>query len=350
MRRTARALSVAVLAGVALGGPAGDVRAEPGPDPGAESGTGPAGTSSSAPHAATRPPARPEGRAGEETGARPDGRPTAEVSPPTVRPGGSVTVTVFCGPGEGPAPKTIEAMSEAFAEGVADLGRVPGENQASGPVYRGTARIAPAAELGTEPGATTGDRGDARDPRDPGDPGASAGADPHPPGPDGPAGAGPADPVPDGPAHSDVADPVPGGTPRAAPAALSGPVPGAPGPGASVPGAPGPAGTRPAPDSRWTVDGTCPAPPGAEGAEWSATFAVTRGGRPPTAPPDGHRPCPEPHPGGPCDDPGARGVHAGEGGTFTHSVPALAAGGLFIAAALGGAVYRLRPGRPAREE
>ncbi|MEV6739541.1 hypothetical protein AB0N14_22450 [Streptomyces sp. NPDC051104] len=35
------------------------------------------------------------------------------------------------------------------------------------------------------------------------------------------------------------------------------------------------------------------------------------------------------------------GVHAGEGGAFTDSVPALAAGGLLIAGALGAAVHRL---------
>ncbi|MGW2963696.1 hypothetical protein ACWDGI_35295 [Streptomyces sp. NPDC001220] len=36
---------------------------------------------------------------------------------------------------------------------------------------------------------------------------------------------------------------------------------------------------------------------------------------------------------------------AGEGGAFTDSVPALVAGGLLIAAACGGAVYRLAGGR-----
>jgi hypothetical protein len=221
MRRTARALSVAVLAGVALGGPAPVVRADPGANPAAKPGVNPA----------------------------------AEVSPATARPGGSVTVSVSCGPGRGPAPKTVEATSKAFAGGVVELRRVPGEDPA-GPAYRGTARIAPAAE----PGA-------------------------------GPAGVGP--------------------------------------------------------DSAWTVDGTCPAPPGAERRPWSATFTVTHGGAP-TAPPGGHHPCPEPRTE-PCG--GAviqRGVRAGEGGAFTDSVPALAAGGVFIAAALGGAVYRLRRRRPAR--
>jgi hypothetical protein len=212
MRRTARALSVAVLAGVALGGPAAVVRADP----------------------------------------------AAEVGPATVQPGGSVTVSVSCDPGEGPAPETLEATSDAFADGVVELRRVPAnDDDVAGPAYRGTARIAPAAEL-------------------------DAGA----------AGVGP--------------------------------------------------------DSAWTVDGTCPAAPGAEGKPWSATFTVTHGGGASTAPPSS-RPCPESRTK-PCG--GAviqRGVRAGEGGAFTDSVPALAAGGVFIAAALGGAVYRLRRKRPATE-
>ncbi|MEV6957885.1 hypothetical protein AB0M97_01505 [Streptomyces sp. NPDC051207] len=212
MRRTARALSVAVLTGVALGGPTAVVRADP----------------------------------------------AAEVSPATVQPGGSVTVSVSCDPGEGPAPQTLEATSDAFADGVAELRLVPGnDDDVTGSAYRGTARIASAAELDA-----------------------------------GPTGGGP--------------------------------------------------------DSAWTVDGTCPAPPGAEGKQWSATFTVTLGGGASTAPPSS-RPCPEHH-AKPCG--GAviqRGVRAGGGGAFTDSVPALAAGGVFIAAAVGGAVYRLRRKRPARE-
>jgi hypothetical protein len=43
------------------------------------------------------------------------------------------------------------------------------------------------------------------------------------------------------------------------------------------------------------------------------------------------------------------GVRAGEGGAFTDSVPALVAGGLLIAGAFGGAVYRLRRKIPARD-
>ncbi|MEV7684388.1 hypothetical protein ACFW1F_01075 [Streptomyces bungoensis] len=40
------------------------------------------------------------------------------------------------------------------------------------------------------------------------------------------------------------------------------------------------------------------------------------------------------------------GVQAGQGGAFTDSVPALAAGGALIAAACGGAGYRLYGRRP----
>jgi hypothetical protein len=92
-------------------------------------------------------------------------------------------------------------------------------------------------------------------------------------------------------------------------------------------------------DPAWTVDGTCPAPPGGQGRPWSATFSVERGG--------GQPPCQEPR-GESCDGVAAiqRGVRAGEGGTFTDSVPALVAGGVLIAGALGGAVYRLRRRTP----
>jgi hypothetical protein len=44
-----------------------------------------------------------------------------------------------------------------------------------------------------------------------------------------------------------------------------------------------------------------------------------------------------------------RGVHAGAGGSFTDSVPALVAGGLLIAGALGAAGHRLYRDRTAAE-
>ncbi|MYS91630.1 MULTISPECIES: hypothetical protein [Streptomyces] len=219
MRRTRHALSVAVLAGSALTGFAPVVAAEP----------------------------------------------AAEVSPATVEPGGTLTISVSCDPTGGPPPDTIDATSQAFDEGTVPLRKVTGnDDEVSGPAYRGTARIAPADNFEDDPDAL-------------------------------------------------------------------------------------------GEDSAWTVDGTCPAAPGAEGKEWSATFTVAHGGgahhkpsHEPTHEPSG-RPCPdEPH-----DEPrhhstecgGAvvqRGVRAGDGGAFTDSVPALVAGGVLIAGAFGAAVHRLR--------
>ncbi|MCD7436839.1 hypothetical protein K4B79_01245 [Streptomyces lincolnensis] len=108
-------------------------------------------------------------------------------------------------------------------------------------------------------------------------------------------------------------------------------------------------------DSAWTVDGTCPVAPGGQGKQWSATFTVNRGS-------GGHctqtrgsscapaRPCTDPHtdPHDPSCSGAAvqRGVRAGAGGAFTDSVPALVAGGLLIAGALGAAVHRLRRREP----
>ncbi|WP_043672333.1 hypothetical protein [Streptomyces xylophagus] len=92
-------------------------------------------------------------------------------------------------------------------------------------------------------------------------------------------------------------------------------------------------------DSAWTVDGTCPGQAGGQGRPWSATFSVERGA--------GQPPCQEPR-GDSCAGAAVieRGVRAGEGGTFTDSVPALVAGGVLIAGACGGAVYRLRRRTP----
>lgn len=141
MRRTARALSVAVLAGVAVGVAVPVAFADP----------------------------------------------AAEVSPSTVQPGGSVTVSVTCDSTGGTAPATIEATSQAFDEETVPLQLVAGNDAAvSGPAYRGTARIASAQDL--EVGSDVGE------------------------------------------------------------------------------------------DSAWTVDGTCPAAPGGQGKQWSATLTVTHGG------------------------------------------------------------------------
>ncbi|WP_405728384.1 hypothetical protein OG885_08325 [Streptomyces sp. NBC_00028] len=104
-------------------------------------------------------------------------------------------------------------------------------------------------------------------------------------------------------------------------------------------------------DSAWTVDGTCPGAAGAQGKPWSATFDVT-GGSGSSSGGDGRQSCTEPRVEPrvePCPSTSApvqRGVHAGTGGAFTDSVPALVAGGVLIAGALGGAVYRVRRRSP----
>ncbi|MFF7450428.1 MULTISPECIES: hypothetical protein [unclassified Streptomyces] len=106
MRRTARALSVAVLAGLALGVAVPVAFADP----------------------------------------------AAEVSPGSARPGGSVTVSVFCDPDGSAAPPSIEATSQAFDEVAVPLQLVPGnEDDVAGPAYRGTARIASAEDLEAGP-------------------------------------------------------------------------------------------------------------------------------------------------------------------------------------------------------
>ncbi|WP_329332808.1 hypothetical protein OG866_07965 [Streptomyces sp. NBC_00663] len=204
MRRTVRALSVAVLAGAVVGVGGSAALADP----------------------------------------------AAEVSPGSVEPGGSVTISVSCDPVTAAAPATIEATSQAFDEGTVQLQRVPGNDGAvTGAAYRGTARM-----------GSAGDYGD---------------------------------------------------------------------------------------DSAWTVDGTCPGAAGAQGKPWSATFDVA-GGSGSGDGGGGRQGCTEPRVE-PCPTPSApvqQGVHAGAGGAFTDSVPALVAGGVLIAGALGGAVYRVRRRSP----
>jgi hypothetical protein len=182
-------------------------------------------------------------------GSEVSGESAAEVSPSSVPPGADVTVSVSCAPTSGSPPDTIDATSQAFDSGAAPLRLVAGnDGNASGPAYSGTAHIA-ADAVGS--------------------------------------------------------------------------------------------------DSAWTVDGACPAAPGGKGKHWSAKFTVDPGsGSTPCTESHGsscatNRPCTEPH----TDSCGGavvpRGVHAGEGGSFTDSAPALVAGGLLIAGALGAAVHRL---------
>ncbi|GGQ14413.1 hypothetical protein ACFFKE_33175 [Streptomyces mutabilis] len=279
MRRTARALSTAVLASAALGVFAAPAPAEPGVPP------------------------PPIGVA----------EPVAEVSPAGVTPGGTVTVSVTCAPTGGSAPATLDATSPAFDGGTVVLRKVGDEHEAtSGPAYRGTARTAAAEDFGSDPEA---------------------------------------------------------------------------------------AGS----EDEWTVDGTCPGASGEEGDPWSATMTapeapmtvpeepmtvpeapltvpeepMTAPDEPMAAPEEGGGavapPCPQPtapHAGASsrgtscatepaCPEPASphgetsaqrrncggttaeHGVHAGAGGAFTDSVPALVAGGVLIAGACGAAAHRL---------
>jgi hypothetical protein len=115
MRRTVRALSLALLTGAVLGGGAPAALADP----------------------------------------------SAEVNPGTAEAGGSVSVSVSCDPVGGPAPETLDAASRAFDQGTVQLTRVPAaDDEVSGPEYRGTARLtATAGDTGDGTGAGGGDDG-----------------------------------------------------------------------------------------------------------------------------------------------------------------------------------------------
>jgi hypothetical protein len=233
----------------------------------------------------TGPAGRGPDRGGEPSGERGGGAggATAEVSPATVRPGAHVTVSVSCPPG-GPAPAALDATSQAFEKSTTvKLHKVAG--------HEGTGH---------------GDSGH----EDSGHEGAGHEVSGH-------------EDTTVGPAYR--------GTARIASA--------------------GRLGVR-------TVDGSCPAAHG-KGHPWSAKFTVSKtgeagGGKPPCpeparpgAPCATRPPCPEsvPH-GGSCGDGTVpNGVHAGTGGTFTDSVPALVAGGVLIAGAFAAAAHRLRPHR-----
>ncbi|MEU9339442.1 hypothetical protein AB0D49_40935 [Streptomyces sp. NPDC048290] len=327
--------------------------------------------------------------------------PATEVSPARARPGGTVTVSVTCDPVGGTAPRTMDATSRAFAERTVALRLEPGGGQDRGaPRYRGTARIATGAHF-EDGGARAGSGGGHGDGGgagsgsggghgDGGGAGSGAGGGIGDVGAQGAvwmvggggAGSGA------GGGHGDV------GAQGAAWTVDGG------GSGSGVGGGHGDGGAR---DAAWTVDGECPAARGGKGKAWSATFTVQRdtsggigggigggdggvtggghggghGGGDGGGDGGVHRPCPpgqdhmsreepwsreEPgsdrapgDPGTGSDDrrPGEsrdcappprteHGVHAGSGGTFTDSVPALVAGGLLIAGACTGAAYRLR--------
>ncbi|MGW5784197.1 hypothetical protein ACWEWK_09420 [Streptomyces sp. NPDC003757] len=305
MRRTARALSVAVLASAALGVCAGAGAADPVvPPPPADAGE------PSAPPRAGDPEAVPPPSA-EEALPPAAGRAAAQVSPADAAPGDTVTVSVSCGPTGGAAPASLDATSPAFEEGTVALRKVADDaGTTSGPAYRGTARIAAAEDFAADPAAPA-------DPADPADPGDLA--DPEATGTEATEGAaadgtgGTEDWTVDGacPDASGGEDPwsatmtVPdeGGTGTAQPACRE---PAAPRTGASPRGA-SCAPTEPAcPDIGTPHEGSSPQGTSCGGAK------------------------------------AEHGVRAGAGGTFGDSVPALVAGAVLIAGACGAAAHRLR--------
>ncbi|WP_413759608.1 hypothetical protein [Streptomyces sp. MMBL 11-3] len=258
--------------------------------------------------------------------------PAAEVSPRTVAPGGTVTVSVTCERTGGHPPGTVEATSQAFEHGTVRLhkdghggGDHPGRD---GEGLRDEEDLIPDGDpLGEE------DLLDEEEPLGEDEPPADEGpADREgPTGADDRAGTDRLTAKDDLAAADDVTGTddlkgVPGpegrvtyrGTARIAPAADF--EQGGNGGDGGGNGGSGP--------SEWSVDGVCPAAHGGTGEPWSASFTVSRD---------------------PSHHTGTRhGVHAGTGGTFDDSPVALAAGGVLIAGALGAAVHRLRRREPSR--
>ncbi|WP_247706553.1 hypothetical protein [Streptomyces liliiviolaceus] len=220
--------------------------------------------------------------------------PGAEVSPRTVAPGGSVTVSVTCASTGGHPPETIDATSEAFEHGTVQLHRTGHSGREDDP-----AGTDDPAGLGVEDPVGPGDVG-------PDDVGPPAVAE-EPEGVDGLGGRD--DPAgKEGPRGGDLTY---SGTARIAPTADF-----------------EEGGGRAS--SEWRAEGVCPAAPGGEGKEWSASFTVSADGSHGTSHGDSHG-TGVPH-----------GVHAGEGGTFNESTAALVSGGVLIVGALGAAAHRLR--------
>ncbi|MFI1758320.1 hypothetical protein [Streptomyces sp. NPDC020571] len=292
MRRTARALSVAVLASAALGLSAGLGAADPGvPPPPADMGEPVAPPSAEDP-AAVPPPSA------EEADPPTAGQAAAQVSPADAAPGDTVTVSVSCGPTGGAAPASLDATSAAFEEGTVALRKVADDaGAASGPAYRGTARIAAAEDFAAERSAQGTEDST----------GAGGAADT------------------EGSAETDGAG-----------AAEDWTVDGA------CPDASGGEGGDP-----WSATMSVPEENGAGAGqsacrETAAPRAGTSAHGTPCAP---TKPaCPEPTAQGTSCGGGTaeHGVRAGTGGTFGDSVPALVAGGVLIAGACGAAAHRLR--------
>ncbi|WP_158810544.1 hypothetical protein [Streptomyces leeuwenhoekii] len=375
MRRTARALSAAVLASAALGVPAAAATAAPGApeEPRIAS--------------AAQPRPRALGERVAESAPEPGDAAGSEDSAESWEPGGpGVDAAGEPGvPGERAAEPAADPVApgevgepgdagELGTEGSAEL-LVPDDPGGGAPVEPGSEDAGEPVEPGSEDAGepVEPDSGGAGQPVEPGRPGEPAAKV-------APGAAAPGDSV----TVSVTCDAAGGAAPAALDAtseAFDGgsvPLRKVSGGDATAPGAAYRGTARIAPaedfegaadaagtDSAWTVDGTCPAPAdGGRGAPWSAKLMVARPGGTAGPCPEGAghdgscaggtpRPCPTPAaPHGPEDEPcgGAtarHGVRAGHGGAFTRSVPALVAGGLLIAGAAGAAVHRLRARRGA---
>lgn len=260
---------------------------------------------------------------------------TAQADPQTVTPGDTVTVSVSCDPADGPAPETIDADSQAFEQGTVKLRRLPGnDDSAGGPSYQGTAHIAPAVdfETGADTTGTSTEWG-------------VNGVCPAPPGGEQRQWSAPFTVQATGDAHPPAYQPQddhstyqPQGQPKEEPkeeslGQLDHQSPGQPkeeSPGQPKDKPKDKPKEEPKEESPGQLDYQSPGQPKDKPKEESP-------GRPEhhaTHQPDDqatHTPAPVQH-----------GVHAGGGGAFTDSVPAMVAGGLLIVGALGAAVYRLR--------
>ncbi|MCF2537406.1 hypothetical protein K6168_17300 [Streptomyces sp. FB2] len=276
MRRTVRALSVAALAGAALGTGVQAALADP----------------------------------------------TAEVGPATVTPGESVTVSVTCDPVDGTVPDTLDAVSQAFEDGTVQLRRVSGGAGAdAAPVYRGAAQISPAENFEGDPDAAGPESAWTVDGTCPAT-GGTEGSE--------------------WSATFDVALAAGAGESGSEADTLA----------ADSGGEDPAAATLSVP--RETDDGDkgrCSGSSWGGGGEWGDSGGSSsrprtedsgewKGGKT-------HQPEPCESSAVPVDPAVPGGVKAGQGGVFTDSVPALVCGGVLIAGAAGGAVYRLRRRAPA---
>ncbi|MEU1851375.1 hypothetical protein ABZ499_19390 [Streptomyces sp. NPDC019990] len=270
--------------------------------------------------------------------------PAAEVSPATVEPGGTLTISVSCDPDGGRPPSgTTDASSPAFEAGTVPLRKVTGvDDKVSGPTYRGTARIAAAEHLEDDsdaPGKDPTWSVEGTCPAAPGGKGeewsatftvahAGGGHTPsHQPA-DEPAHE-PCEPgEPDYGPRDEPADELSGGsadTPDGDPVGGAGEVP-----RAEVSGVPGDE------SAGGLSEGSADAADGDPGEEWGGESAGVEDEA--AEVPAGGSWQRESACGGAVVQRGAR---AGDGGAFTDSVPALVAGGVLIAGAFGAAAHRL---------